>query len=150
MFISILFLLTEILIFCYSSLTWTLPYLIPQIPTSALLTCLVGFSTILMHILSGCFLKYHLSSPFTNCPYYTQPTWPLPNAMTSSHTTVTLTLSYSSHNGLLSIVPTCQDLGKSCSLCLDTPSLIPPNLNMNSIFSFFRSQLKFFCWPLNL
>lgn len=103
-----------------------------------------------MHILSGCFLQHHLSLPFTNCPYYTPPTWPLPNAMTSSPTTLLLTLSYSSHSGLLSIVPTCQDLGKSCSLCLDPPSLILSNLNMNGFFLLIRFQLKCFHWPLSL
>lgn len=44
-----------------------------------------------MHVLSNCFLTRHLSSPFTNCPDYTPPTWPLPNAMTSSPTTLPLT-----------------------------------------------------------
>lgn len=102
-----------------------------------------------MHVLSNCFLTRHLSSPFTNCPDYTPPTWSLPNAMTSSPTTLPLT----------SPIPAtmdsfcCYNLPRPWQELLSLPRHPPPilsNLSMNGLFLFFRSQLKYFHWPLSL
>lgn len=139
-------------IFFYSPVTWTLPYLTPQLPTSAFsLTYLSRFP----HYLNNAHPQWLLLETSSQLPLYRLPLLHTTHLAPVQHDDLT---SYCSPSHDLIFQPQwpsfyCSDMPRPWQELFSLPRsapLILPNLNMNGFFFFFRSQLKCVCWPLKL